>query len=192
MAPQGPALRAPPLELPSSPTVKHPVAGFAAVIGAQLRGTPSDYNTAVVIYDPKSRLVAALLHVRPDASLSQSVEPKWVKLGDPVGELAVPPGIRPLRVEEFRHVHVMVIDGSRREPRLLSPIRSGATPLLRWGDATRQPAGRRTAGATNLRLKDGERELNISAGAPVVMGLNKPGPAAGAQRQGGVEIRHRG
>ena len=107
----------------ASAVVGAPVAGYAAVIGGQLTGTPSDYNTAVVIYDPKSRLVTALLHVRPDASLSESVEPKWVKRGDPVGELAVPPGIPPLQVEEFRHVHVMVIDGSRREPRLLNPIR---------------------------------------------------------------------
>ena len=79
----------------------------------------SDYTVAVAIYDPESRLVVSLLHVRP-ADLLKIGQLTNVKRGDIIGNLASVDSMKPEFEKEFRHTHLSVVDVLNKK--LIDPL----------------------------------------------------------------------
>jgi hypothetical protein len=89
-----------------SDVVYAPVSGSATVIndGDPSSADVSDYSVSVAIYDPESRLVVSLLHVRPADSLKIG-QLTNVERGDIIGNLAPVDSMKPEFEKKFRHTY---------------------------------------------------------------------------------------
>jgi hypothetical protein len=102
-----------------SPIVHSPVTGLAIIIPDESDPSAAEsqesgsYASTVAIYEPISRAIVNLLHVKPRADFKFGAAPAPVQAGEAIGELASDIPCNPNLVENMRHTHVFLIDGSK-------------------------------------------------------------------------------